>query len=69
MIFVEIHTEVLKLLSAIFHKYFGQHFKQDHHSLQMADHFTVHREHLFAHPSWNILHHCLAVPSHITFWP
>jgi hypothetical protein len=27
--------------------FFAQHFEQDHHSLQMADHFTLHREHLF----------------------
>jgi hypothetical protein len=27
---------------------FGQHFEQDHYSLQMADHFALHREHLFA---------------------
>jgi hypothetical protein len=47
--FVEIHMKVLKLWSAIFHKFFGQHFKQDHHSLQMVDHFALHREHLFTH--------------------
>jgi hypothetical protein len=28
---------------------FGRHFEQDHHSLQMADQFTLHCEHLFAH--------------------
>jgi hypothetical protein len=28
---------------------FGQHFEQDHHSLQIADHFALHREHLFTH--------------------
>jgi hypothetical protein len=38
------------------HKFFGQHFEQDHHSLQTADHFTFHREHLFSRPSLNILH-------------
>jgi hypothetical protein len=32
-----------------FHKCFGQHFEQDHHSLQMTDHFALHREHLFTH--------------------
>jgi hypothetical protein len=28
---------------------FGQHFEQDHHSIQMADHFAFHNEHLFVH--------------------
>jgi hypothetical protein len=27
----------------------GQHFEQDHHSLQMVNHFALHHEHLFAH--------------------
>jgi hypothetical protein len=44
----EIRMKVLKLQSAAFHKYFSQHFEQDHHSLQMADHITLHCEHLFA---------------------
>jgi hypothetical protein len=35
--------------SSEIHKFFGQHFEQDNHSLQMADHFTLHREHLFTH--------------------
>jgi hypothetical protein len=26
---------------------FGQHFEQDYHSLQMADHFALYREDLF----------------------
>jgi hypothetical protein len=42
---VEIDTKVLKLWSTVFHKFFDEHFEQDHHSLQMADHFTPHREH------------------------
>jgi hypothetical protein len=42
----KIHTKVLKLWSAVFHKFFCQDFKQDH-SLQMADPFALHREHLF----------------------
>jgi hypothetical protein len=33
---VKIHTKVLKLWSAVFHTFFGQHFEQDHHSPQMA---------------------------------
>jgi hypothetical protein len=50
MVFVEIHTNVLKLWKAIFHHFFcGQQFEQDHNSLQMDDHFTLHRDHLFAH--------------------
>jgi hypothetical protein len=28
---------------------FVQHSKQDHHSLQMANHFVLHHEHLFGH--------------------
>jgi hypothetical protein len=39
--FVEI---VKRHLSRIF----GQYFVQDHHPLQMADHFTLHRENFFA---------------------
>jgi hypothetical protein len=39
------------------------------HYRRPADHFALHREHLFARQSSNILHHCLAVPSLITFWP
>jgi hypothetical protein len=46
--YVEIHMKALKLWSAIFHKFFGRHFEQDH-SLQMADHFSFYHEHLFAH--------------------
>jgi hypothetical protein len=48
---------------------FCQHFEQDYHSLQMADHFALRYEHLFAHPSLNILHRHHTVPSLITFWP
>jgi hypothetical protein len=32
-----------------------------------ANHFALHREHLFACPSLNILHHCLTVSSLIHF--
>jgi hypothetical protein len=46
---------------------FGQRFEQDRHSLQMADHFALHHEHLFVCPSLNILHHCFKVPSLIIF--
>jgi hypothetical protein len=46
---VAIHTKDLKLCSAVFHKFFGQHFEQDHRSLQTADHFALDHEHLFAH--------------------
>jgi hypothetical protein len=46
----------------------GQHFEQVHHSLQMADHFVLHREHLFDRPSLNILHHCLMVLSLTAVW-
>jgi hypothetical protein len=35
--------------------------EQDHHSLQMADHFALHRGRLLARPALNILHHCLTV--------
>jgi hypothetical protein len=46
---VEIHMKVLKLWSALLGKFFGQRFEQDHLSLQIADHFALHCEHLFAH--------------------
>jgi hypothetical protein len=46
---MEIHMKVLKLSTAVFKKYFGQRFEQDQHSLQMADHFALPREHFFAH--------------------
>jgi hypothetical protein len=46
---VEIHANILKLRIAVFHKLFGQHFEQDHHSIQMADHSAFNREHLLAH--------------------
>jgi hypothetical protein len=49
MKFVEIHMKLLILWSAIFLRFFGQHFEQDHHSLQISDHFALHREHLFTH--------------------
>jgi hypothetical protein len=39
------YTHMKDRLSQIF----GQQFEQDHHSPQMADHFALHREHLFAH--------------------
>jgi hypothetical protein len=37
--------------------------------LQVADHFALHLEHLFACPYLNILHHCVTVSSLITYWP
>jgi hypothetical protein len=46
---VEIHVKVLKLWSAVFNKFFGLPFEQNHLSLQMADHFALHCEHLFTH--------------------
>jgi hypothetical protein len=33
---MEIHTKVLKLCSAVFHKFFGQEFEEDNRPLQMA---------------------------------
>jgi hypothetical protein len=33
----------------------------------MADHFALHREHLFASPSLNVVRHGRPVPSVITF--
>jgi hypothetical protein len=38
---VEIQTKVLKFWSV--------QYEQDHHSFQVADHFTLHCEHLFTH--------------------
>jgi hypothetical protein len=29
----------------VFHKFFRQHFEQDHHSIQMTDNFALHGEH------------------------
>jgi hypothetical protein len=40
---------ISEIVKRVYHKFSGQHFEQDHHSLQMADHFPLHREHLFAH--------------------
>jgi hypothetical protein len=45
----EMRTKVLKLWRTVFHIIFSQQFEQDHHSLQMADHFDLHHKHLFAH--------------------
>jgi hypothetical protein len=50
-----------------FTTFFCQHFEQDRHSLQTADHFALHRENV--RPSLNILQHCLTMPSLFTFWP
>jgi hypothetical protein len=123
MKFVEIHMKVLKLWSAVFHKFlvntsnkiqvlcfwtlsmvssltknhpvyiflvkdetmdnvqkhntcinvpssqtFRSYFEQDH-SLQMADWTLGYSLWTFVHPALNILHHCLTIPSLITFWP
>jgi hypothetical protein len=62
---VEIHMKVLKLWSTVFHKFFGQHFEQDQ-SLQMADHFALHREHLFAH-LWTFYTTVLQFPHSLHF--
>jgi hypothetical protein len=39
--FLEIHTKIMKLWSAVFHELFVQQFEEDQHSLQTADHFAL----------------------------
>jgi hypothetical protein len=48
MKFVEIQTKVLKLRGTVFHQFLVNTLKKII-SLQMADHFTLPHEHLFAH--------------------
>jgi hypothetical protein len=70
MKFVDFHTKVLKSWSAIFHRFFGQCFEQDHHSLQMAGWQLSSPLRIFiCHWSLSIQHHCLTFLSLITFWP
>jgi hypothetical protein len=60
--------KVLKSWSAIFHKFFGPHFEQDHPPLTSDGqplHFSLWT---FDRPSLNILCHWLTVPSLITVW-
>jgi hypothetical protein len=40
--------EISEIVKHCLSQIFGQNFEQEHYSLQMVDHFTLHSEHFFA---------------------